>query len=552
MIVFGIGLTLVVSPVTATVLAAADSRHSGIASGINNAVARVAGLLAVAVLPLIAGLTGDKFYDPAAMTDGFRMAMVVCAGLSVLGGILAWLTISSDVLEAEPEVAGRGADRLLVWGRGHTVAAGARGRGQQVMSPPRPNVHVVGRRLDPEHHRLRDMLTRAAQPFEWHEAGSPEADELLARHGARGAALPVLVDDDGAHAGVTVERLSDIWNFRTPPSRSDYDIVIVGAGPAGLAAAVYAASDGLSTIVLERDVPGGQAGHTSRIENFFGFPGGIGGAELSRLAGRQAEGFGAELVFRGVVGGDTLPDGRYRIEVDGGHEVTAPIALAAPGMDWRRLDVDGVEELLDRSVYYGAGRSEAAQCGDEDVIVVGAGNSAGQSVLNLANAGARVKMVVRGDRLAKSMSGYLVDRIEQPPADRRPLGHPGTRAACRRAPRRRHGRGTRGARAPAGEGALHLHRRAAPDGLGRRRRRRPRPRRLHPHRPRPAGAGQAAAGWPLDRDPLALETSVPGMFAAGDVRHGSTKRVAGAVGEGAMAVALAHRRLEELAAEASS
>src|SRR5687767_555671 len=118
------------------------------------------------------------------------------------------------------------------------------------MSPPRPNVHVVGRRLDPEHHRLRDMLTRAAQPFVWHEAGTPEAEELLARHGANGAALPVLVDDDGAQPGVTVERLFDVWHMRRPPARSDYDIAIVGAGPAGLAAAVYAASDGLSTLML--------------------------------------------------------------------------------------------------------------------------------------------------------------------------------------------------------------------------------------------------------------------------------------------------------------
>jgi thioredoxin reductase (NADPH) len=415
------------------------------------------------------------------------------------------------------------------------------------MNPPRPNVHVVGRRLDPEHHRLRDMLTRAAQPYEWHEAGSPGADELLARHGASDAALPVLVDDDGAQAGVTVERLSDIWNFRTPPSRQDYDIVIVGAGPAGLAAAVYAASDGLSTVVLERDVPGGQAGHTSRIENFFGFPGGIGGAELSRLAGRQAEGFGAELVFRGVVGGNRLPDGRYRIEVDGGHEVTAPIALAAPGMDWRRLDVDGVDELLDRSVYYGAGRSEAAQCGDEDVIVVGAGNSAGQSVLSLANAGARVKMIVRGDRLAKSMSGYLVARIEHHPLIDVRLGtqvrelHAGAHldAVTIEGPGGRErlpakalficigGQPRTGWAADAG---VDLDRAGyiltGPDLLER---------------------GRRPRGWPLDRDPLALETSVPGMFAAGDVRHGSTKRVAGAVGEGAMAVALAHRRLEELA-----
>src|SRR5215204_4218218 len=140
------------------------------------------------------------------------------------------------------------------------------------MSPPRPNVHVIGRRLDPAHHRLRDFLTRAAQPFEWHEAESPAAVELLARLAATEAELPVLVDDDGAHGGVTLERLFDIWHMRRPPQRAEYDIAIVGGGPAGLAAAVYAASDGLSTVVLERDVPGGQASHTSMIENFFGFP----------------------------------------------------------------------------------------------------------------------------------------------------------------------------------------------------------------------------------------------------------------------------------------
>jgi thioredoxin reductase (NADPH) len=283
------------------------------------------------------------------------------------------------------------------------------------MSPVRPNVHVVGRRLDPEHHRLRDLLTRAAQPFEWHEAGSESADALLARHGAAEYDLPVLIDDDGAHEGVTVERLFELWNMNAPPSRPDYDIAIVGAGPAGLAAAVYAASDGLSTVVLERDVPGGQASHTSMIENFFGFPEGIGGAELARLAGRQAERFGAELVFRGVVGGNHLADGGHRIEIDGGHELTGRVALVAPGMDWRRLDVDGVDELLGRGVYYGAGRSEATQCGGDDVVVVGAGNSAGQAVLNLANAGARVKMLVRGDRLGKTMSAYLVERIEAHP-----------------------------------------------------------------------------------------------------------------------------------------
>jgi thioredoxin reductase (NADPH) len=356
----------------------------------------------------------------------------------------------------------------------------------------------------------------------------------------------VLVEGDDAHAGVTVARLFELWGGATPPSRPEYDIAIVGAGPAGLAAAVYAASDGLSTVVLERDVPGGQASHTSLIENFFGFPGGIGGAELARLAGRQAEGFGAELVFRGVVGDGPGAADTRRLRLDGGHEIGAPVVVASPGMDWRRLDVDGVEELLGRGVYYGAGRSEALQCGGEDVLVVGAGNSAGQAVLHMANAGARVKMLVRGDRLGRTMSAYLVERIEQ---------HPLIDVRYRTEVRELHAGAQLDAvtvRTPGGTERLHaaalficiggqprtgwaadagVHLDSAgyvltgPDLLDR---------------------GSRPRGWPLDRDPLALETSVPGVFAAGDVRHGSTKRVAGAVGEGAMAAALAHRRLEEL------
>jgi thioredoxin reductase (NADPH) len=415
------------------------------------------------------------------------------------------------------------------------------------MSPVRPTVQIVGRRLDPEHHRLRDLLTRTAQPFEWHEAGSADADELLARHAQAGADLPVLVDEDGAHAGVTVERLFELWGGRAPPSRSDYDIAIVGAGPAGLAAAVYAASDGLSTVVLERDVPGGQASHTSMIENFFGFPGGVGGAELARLAGRQAEGFGAELVFHGVVGGEHIPSRGYHFFLDGEHELTGRVALVAPGMDWRRLDVDGVDELLGRGVYYGAGRSEATQCGGDDVLVIGAGNSAGQAVLNLGNAGARVKMLVRGERLGKTMSAYLVERIE---------AHPLIDVRYLTQVRELHADGQLDAVTVEGPGgrerlpavALFICIGGQPrtgwaedagvdlDAAG-----------YILTGPDLLEEGRRPQGWPLDRDPLALETSAPGMFAAGDVRHGSTKRVAGAVGEGAMAVALAHRRLEEMA-----
>src|SRR4051794_35149285 len=272
------------------------------------------------------------------------------------------------------------------------------------MSPVRPTLQVIGERLEPEHHRLRDFLTRIAQPHEWSEAGTPGAAELLSGRGLDGAALPVVIDGEEVHTGATVESLAKAWRQSELPTRTHFDFLIVGAGPAGLAAAVYAASDGLTTLVVEREVPGGQASHTSLIENFFGFPGGIGGAELARLAGRQAEGFGAELLLLGGVTGHRWdPAGQFVARLHGGYEVTAPVAIAAPGMVWRRLEVDGVHDLLERGVYYGAGRSEAAQCGGDRVVVVGAGNSAGQAVMHLANAGARVTMLVRGEDLGKSM-----------------------------------------------------------------------------------------------------------------------------------------------------
>jgi thioredoxin reductase (NADPH) len=412
----------------------------------------------------------------------------------------------------------------------------------------RPTVRIVGERLDPEHHRLRDFLTRIAQPHEWLEAGSPEAARALSDLGLADPPLPVVIDGREVYTGATVERLVEAWHYLDPPKRSSYDLAIIGAGPAGLGAAVYAASDGLSTIVLERDVPGGQASHTSLIENFFGFPDGIGGAELARLAGRQAERFGAEvMVFRGALG-STLNTEPVTLHLEGGIDITASVVLAATGMDWRRLELDGVDELLDRGVYYGAGRSEATQCGGDDVAVVGAGNSAGQAVLNLAAAGARVTMIVRGNRLGKTMSAYLVDRIQ-----------PHTLIDVRL--------GTHVTALHERDGHLSAVSFADEDG-----KEKTRPTRALficiggvPHTgwcpaegvvTDPAGyiltgpdlldAGRRPDGWPLDRDPLPLETSRAGLFAAGDVRHGSTKRVAGAVGEGAMAVVLAFRRLAEL------
>ncbi len=404
--------------------------------------------------------------------------------------------------------------------------------------------------MDAEHYRLRDFLTRTAQPYEWHEAGSPEAELLLERLGLVDATLPVLVDDDRTFTQATVETIAAAWGGLQPTRRAHYDFVVIGAGPAGLAAAVYAASDGLSTLVCDRDVPGGQASYTAMIENFFGFPDGIGGAELARLAGRQAERFGAELqVLRGVRGSRIKAhDEPHQLILEDGSEVTASVALAATGMDWRRLDLDGIDELLGHGVYYGAGRSEAMQCAGQDVVIVGAGNSAGQAVLNFANQNAHVTQLVRGDRLSKSMSAYLIERIK---------AHPLIDVHLETQLTELHPNSEDIAAVTFADSAGNAETRPV-DGVflcigG------------QPHTDwcsrehvftDSAGfiltgqdllaKGEAFDCWPIERDPLPLETSRVGLFAAGDVRHGSTKRVAAAVGEGSMVASLVFTRLAEL------
>jgi thioredoxin reductase (NADPH) len=415
----------------------------------------------------------------------------------------------------------------------------------------RPTVQVVGRRMDADHYRLRDFLTRTAQPYVWHEAGTSDADTLLDRLGLVEPALPVLVDGDRNFTGATVESVAEAWGGLQPPQQAHYDFVVIGAGPAGLAAAVYAASDGLSTMVSDRDVPGGQASYTAMIENFFGFPDGIGGAELARLAGRQAERFGAELLLLHGVKGSRMKnrhDEPIELILDDDSLVTASVVLAATGMDWRRLDLPGIDELVGHGVYYGAGRSEAAQCAGQNVVVVGAGNSAGQAVLNFGNATARVTMLVRGDRLEKTMSAYLIERIRQ---------HPLIDVHLETQLTELHPNGDAIAAVTFADSAGKAETRPM-DGVflcigG------------QPHTgwcsrehvlTDQAGYiltgqdllvdGKAPECWPLERDPLPLETSRVGLFAAGDVRHGSTKRVAAAVGEGSMVASLIFSRLAEL------
>jgi thioredoxin reductase (NADPH) len=404
--------------------------------------------------------------------------------------------------------------------------------------------------MDAEHYRLRDFLTRIALAYVWHEDGSAVADLLLGRLELVDPTLQVVVDGDRTLTGATVDTIVAALGGLQPPKRTHYDFVVIGAGPAGLAAAVYAASDGLSTIVFDRDVPGGQASYASMIENFFGFPDGIGGAELARLAGRQAERFGAELMLMRGIQSSRLKSHDEPVELIAadGSEVTASVVLAATGMDWRRFDLDGVDELLGHGVYYGAGRSEAAQSSGQRVVVVGAGNSAGQAVLNFANASAHVTMLVRGDRLSKTMSAYLIERIERHPLIDVHLESKLTELQSS------DGRLTGVTFADAAGNARTDSVEALFLCIGGR-----------PHTEWCPGEnvltdaagyiltgqdllvdGRRPEGWPLDRDPLPLETSRAGLFAAGDVRHGSTKRVAAAVGEGSMVSALVFSRLAEL------
>jgi thioredoxin reductase (NADPH) len=404
--------------------------------------------------------------------------------------------------------------------------------------------------MDADDYRLRDFLTRTAQPYDWHEVGSADADELLERLGLVDAPLPVLVDGDRVFTGATVESVAAAWGGLRPPKRSHYDFVVIGAGPAGLAAAVYAASDGLSVMVCDRDVPGGQASYTAMIENFFGFPDGIGGAELARLAGRQAEGFGAELMLLRGVQGSRMNGHEEPVELilEDGSEVTAKVVLAAPGMDWRRLDLDGIDELIGHGVYYGAGRSEAAQCAGQSVVIVGAGNSAGQAVLNFANATARVTMLVRGDRLEKSMSAYLIERIRQ---------HPLIDVHVETQLTELHPRADTVGAVTFADAAGKAERRPV-DGVFLCIGGSPHTEWCSREHVLTDSAGYILTGrdlltdeippgcWPLEREPLPLETSRVGLFAAGDVRHGSTKRVAAAVGEGSMVAALVFTRLAEL------
>ncbi|MBW3662416.1 MAG: FAD-dependent oxidoreductase [Actinobacteria bacterium] len=412
---------------------------------------------------------------------------------------------------------------------------------------PFDGIRVVGARWDAATHDVKDWLARNRLPYRFLDVErDPEARALLAAADEEEALLPLVFFADGSVAVRPDPRvLAERVGLRVTASAPFYDLVVVGAGPAGLAAAVYGASEGLRVAVIERQATGGQAGTTSLIENYLGFPSGVSGADLARRATAQAERFGAEILTAAEVTGIRVEGTTRVLTLSDGSEVACHAALIASGMKVRRLDVPGYERFTGAGVYYGVSRSEARSYEGEKVFVVGGANSAGQAAMLFSRHAAEVTLVVRGGSLRDKMSQYLVDQVEATP-NIRVLTSTGVAAV---------------------DGGDHLERITLRDGasdrswgeeaaglfifVG-----------AVPHTDFLAGLvetndrgfiptgpdlmreGSRPKGWPLDRDPYLLETSVPGIFAAGDVRDGAVRRVASAVGQGAICVSFVHRYLE--------
>ncbi|HYB85417.1 MAG TPA: FAD-dependent oxidoreductase [Streptosporangiaceae bacterium] len=404
--------------------------------------------------------------------------------------------------------------------------------------------HVIGRE-DRDAHELREMLTKFGEPFRFYDADGERARQLLAEQGLDASQLPVVIRHDGyTLVRPTLAQMIAAVGGNIVTDVTECDVVVVGAGPAGLTAAVYAASEGLLTVVLEETVSGGQAGSSPMIRNYPGFPHGVSGYELTRRSCEQAWMFGAHMLFAQLATGLESRGGQHIVHIANGHQVSAKAVIVATGIAWRRLGVPRLEALVGSGVFYGAAGSELTAMEGRNVFVVGAGNSAGQTTLSLARYARQVTMVVRGDSLERSMSEYLIREIEATPNIAVRLrtevsdGHGSEHLEALTLHDKQH---DRTGQVPAdalfvligGEprtqwlpetiqlewGYILTGRDVVRDGS-------------HPSR------------WPLDRAPLPLETSVPGVFAIGDARNRSIKRVASAVGDGATAVRLVHEYLE--------
>ncbi len=407
-------------------------------------------------------------------------------------------------------------------------------------------IKVVGHRWSAPSYKVRDFLARNLVPYRWFAADEPEGRRLLEAAGEGPESIPLVVTPDGrALAAPTTSQVAAAVGLSTAPVRDFYDLVIVGGGPAGLGAAVYGASEGLRTVLVEKRATGGQAGQSSRIENYLGFPDGVSGAQLTERARRQAGKFGAEvLTARDVVGLEARGSARVVRFGDGG-ELSAHAVILATGVAYRPLVAPGVADLTGRGVYYGSAATEAPACAGTDVYIVGGANSAGQAAAFFARHARSVTLVVRGDSLERSMSYYLIQQL---------AAIDNVRVRTQSEVVEAHGSDHLEAvtlrdnksgtleTLPAGYVFVFIGAEPRTDWLGGELFR-------DPHGfvytgPDLLNAGARPPGWDRDRDPFYLEASVPGIFAAGDVRANSVKRVASAVGEGAMAVTLVHRYLE--------
>ncbi|HUA74850.1 MAG TPA: FAD-dependent oxidoreductase [Solirubrobacteraceae bacterium] len=418
-------------------------------------------------------------------------------------------------------------DLLTTWESGAALEAGG--------------VRVIGHRFSKESHDLRDFLVRNRVPARWLDVErDAEARELLQVAGVSPERLPVVLLEDGAVLErPSVLELAERLGVASAPAQDHYDLVVVGGGPAGLAAAVYGASEGLKTIMVEREAPGGQAGQSSRIENYLGFPAGLSGSDLARRATDQARRLGAELLTVQEAVRLRVEGSARLVELSSGETLSASCVIVASGVSYRQLDTPGFPELTGAGVYYGAAITEARACADQHIVVIGGANSAGQGAVYFSKYASSVTMLVRST-LQKSMSYYLIEQIAELPNVHVRNGTTATAAESE------DGRLTRlRIQGPDGEESIPADACFVFIGAS------PRTDWLEGVVARDergfilAGRDAQAAGWPLEREPYVLESSVPGVFVAGDVRARSIKRVASAVGEGSMAVSLIHEYLAE-------
>ena len=418
--------------------------------------------------------------------------------------------------------------------------------------PPYEGIRVLGTRWSPRAYEVRDFLARNHVPYQWIDvelaSEDPEVKQLIASVGEDAAHLPLTLFPDGTRMfQSTPAELADKIGLRTRAETQFYDFAIIGGGPGGLAAAVYGASEGLKTVMIDREAPGGQAGLSSRIENYLGFPSGLSGLDLTRRAVLQAQRFGVEIIAPQEVVG-LRAEGPYRIlKLGNGTEISCHAALIATGVQWRRLEVAGMDRLQGAGVYYGGGSQEAISCKGEMVYIVGGANSAGQAALNFAEYADKVVMLLRGESLSTTMSRYLIDQIEKTPniqlwAHAEVVEVHGdthleeVSVLCSDS--------SKVERVPAS--AMFIYIGAMPrtdwlegtvvrDDRG-----------FVVAGPDLIRDGKLPSSWNVNRPPFLMESSMPGVFVVGDVRHGSIKRVASAVGEGAIAVQFVHRYMAKV------